>query len=68
MQVPTLEQFEKLQQVVLGLVSELKQVQASLPQWVQDEEARRLTGLSRTQLWRERQNATSSIKWKAEVV
>lgn len=48
------------------LASELRELKAALPDWVEEAEAQRLTGHSRTTLYRERQNPHSLIKWKQD--
>lgn len=48
------------------LRAEVASLRAQLPDWVDQVEAERLTGLSETTLWRERQNPHSLIKWKSD--
>jgi len=46
-----------------------RQIQAlenALPEWVDQVEAERLTGLSETSLWRQRKNSDSLIEWKQD--
>lgn len=54
-----LEELRQLKQEVLEL-------RAALPEWVDQVEAERLTGLSNTTLWRERKNPHSLIQWKSD--
>jgi len=59
-------EFQHLVGQFQQLSAELREVKAALPQWVDEAEARRLTGLSRTTLYRERQNPHSLIAWKQD--
>ncbi|MDO7854427.1 hypothetical protein [Hymenobacter convexus] len=54
-----LEEFRQLKKEVIEL-------RAALPEWVDQVEAERLTGLSNTTLWRERKNPHSLIQWKQD--
>ncbi len=49
-----------------ALSEEVRQLKASLPEYVGQQEAERLTGLSRTTLFRERKRLGSLIKWKSD--
>ena len=59
-------EFRALQQRCEGLQQEITQVRALLPAYVPEEEARRMTGLSGTTLWRERRRKGSLIEWKQD--
>lgn len=48
------------------ITAEVQELRASLPEWVDQVEAERLTGLSHTTLWRERKNLHSLIQWKQD--
>lgn len=59
-------EFLALCKLVADQGEELRQLKASLPEWVDEAEAQRLTGLSRTTLFRERKSTTSLIRWKQD--
>ena len=59
-------EFQHLQQQCQQLAEQLREVQAQLPQWVDEVEAQRITGLSRTTMFRERQRPHSLIRWKQD--
>jgi hypothetical protein len=53
-QVPSFDEFEKLRKQVQDLQAEVAQLKAALPEWVREEEAQRITGLSQATLARAR--------------
>lgn len=64
MQVASLEDFEALKAEVAAIKLELREVKALQPAWVNQEEASRLTGCSRTWFFRQRKAGKLPIKYK----
>ena len=62
-QIPEIQDILRQLREVKAEVIELRH---ALPEWVDQVEAERLTGLSGTTLWRERKNPRSLIKWKQD--
>ncbi len=59
-------QFVALRELCEANARELLALKALLPAWVREEEAQRLAGLSRSQLYRERHRPGSLIRWKQD--
>lgn len=64
MQVPTLEQHLSLAEKLDAALARLARVEATLPEWVREEEAQKLTGLSQATLARERKKPDTLLVFK----
>jgi len=58
--------IQNMQQGMLELRQEVTELKAALPEYVDEQEAQRLTGASGKTLYRERQNPSSLIVWKKD--
>lgn len=61
MQVPTLEQHEALARQLAEALARIAKLEASQPDWLREDEAMSLTGLSRSTLIRERKKANTLL-------
>jgi hypothetical protein len=66
MQVPTLEQHLAQAELLAQALARIARLEASLPEWVREEEAQALTGLSQATLARERKKETTVLEFKTE--
>jgi hypothetical protein len=64
--VASAEEVATLRAQVDELKTLVLQMKAAQPEWVREEEARRLTGLSQSTLSRERRKHTTPLVWKTE--
>jgi hypothetical protein len=64
-QVPSLKAFRALKMRVKELQLRVDQLEAKQPDWVREEEAQLLTGLSRSTLARERKKPDTPLVWKS---
>jgi hypothetical protein len=64
MQVPTLEQHEALAQQLAEALVRIAKLEAAQPEWLREEEAQRLTGLSQPTLARERKKPDTLLVFK----
>ena len=65
-QLSDFPEYQELVQVLQTVRAEVADLRHQLPEWVDQVEAERLTGLSDTTLWRERRNPHSLIEWKSD--
>ena len=63
-QVPTLEEFQQLAHLVVQLRDEVAEVRFQLPEWIDQKEACRLTGQSRTWFFAQRQAGRLPVAYK----
>lgn len=63
-QVPSLEQFEQIQSQLSEALERLAKLEAAQSDWVREEEAQQLTGLSQATLARERKKPDTLIVFK----
>ena len=61
-----LPEFQAMQRQIQTMTTQIADLQNALPEWVDQVEAERLTGLSETTLWRERKRPVSLIIWKSD--
>lgn len=61
MQVPTLDQHEALARQLAEALARIAKLEAAQPDWLREEEAMRLTGLSQSTLIRERKKADTLL-------
>ncbi len=66
MQVPSLQQHLSLEEKLEAVLARLARVEAALPEWVREEEAQRITGLSQATLARERKKPDTLLVFKTE--
>lgn len=66
MQVPTLEQHLAQAELLAQALARIARLEASLPEWVREDEAQTLTGLSQATLARERKKETTMLVFKTE--
>jgi hypothetical protein len=64
MQVPTLEQHLELARKYDNLVARIIKLEAAQPEWIREEEAQRVTGLSQPTLARERKKPDTLVVFK----
>ncbi|TVT40661.1 hypothetical protein FNT36_14430 [Hymenobacter setariae] len=64
MQVPTLEQHLDLVRKYDELLARITKLEAAQPEWLREEEAQRLTGLSQPTLARERKKPDTLLVFK----
>jgi len=64
MEVPTLSQFEALQEFVGQLRQEVQELKAQLPEWVDQAEASKLSGYSRSWFFHQRRAGTLPVAYK----
>jgi hypothetical protein len=64
-QVVPYEEFAQLRDAFFSLKTEVADLRAKQPEWVREEEAMTLTGLSHSTLARERKNPDTLLVWKS---
>ena len=65
-QVVPYEEFAALREAFTSLKSEVATLKAAQPEWVREDEAQALTGLSQATLARERKKETTVLVFKTE--
>jgi hypothetical protein len=63
-QVPSMEQFQSVQQQLAQALQRLSRLEAAQPEWLREEEAQQLTGLSQATLARERKKPDTLLVFK----
>lgn len=58
--------IQALQQQCAQMAEQIRELQDCQTEWVNTEEAVRITGLSRVSLWRKRQQLDCLIRWKSD--
>jgi hypothetical protein len=65
-QVPSMQQFEAVQSQLAEALARLARLEAAQPEWVREQEAQALTGLSQATLAREHKKESTVLVFKTE--